>query len=171
MAGPDGRARPLCTMVFSNSIMQALQQQTVGQEYAVAALTRAITLALSGKNNRNGALCVLLFVGTPGSGKTHMARVLARALLGNERKLIVVNCQQFEQRPDLLPAFESQLAIEFWQSQMAPPFGPQPFRIIVFENIDKAPVLLRDHLATALDRGAVYMRGAVFSLRNTFVIF
>src|SRR5215813_1619443 len=127
-------------MVFSNFLMQSLQRYTVGQDYAVAALTRAITLALSGRNNRDGTLSVLLFVGATGSGKAHMARVLARLLLGNQRKMIWLNCQQFDQKTDPLPAFETQLVNEFWQSQIAPPYGPHTFRIIVFEDIDKAPV-------------------------------
>jgi ATP-dependent Clp protease ATP-binding subunit ClpA len=57
-------------MVFSNFVMQALQDQTVGQEYAVAALTRSVTLALAGLRRRSDVLGVLLFIGPASSGKT-----------------------------------------------------------------------------------------------------
>jgi len=78
-------------MVFSNFVMQALQDQTVGQEYAVAALTRAVTLALAGLRRRSDVLGVLLFIGPASSGKTHMARTLARMLTGREQAMLYVN--------------------------------------------------------------------------------
>jgi ATP-dependent Clp protease ATP-binding subunit ClpB len=157
-------------MVFSNFLMQSLRAYTVGQEYAVAALTRAITLALARLNDHDGALSVLLFVGATGSGKAHMARVLARLLLGDPRKMIWLNCQQFDQKTDPLPAFETQLVSEFWQSQIAPPYGPHPFRILVFEDIDKAPVSLRDHLVTMIDRRCLSLKGSFLPLSNSIII-
>src|SRR5262249_42154867 len=71
---------------------------------------------------------------------------------------------------DPLPAFETQLVNEFWQSQIAPPYGPHTFRIIVFEDIDKAPVSLRDHLVTMIDRGAILIKGSALSLSNSIII-
>ena len=64
--------------MFSNWLVQALRLQVVGQEYAISALARAVTLATSGLVQRRRPLAVLLLLGQSGSGKTHLARSFAR---------------------------------------------------------------------------------------------
>ena len=152
--------------------MQALQEQVVGQEYAIAALTRAVTLALADRRYSDSSrpLAALLFAGPIGSGKMHVAQALAQVLLGNERKLIYVNCQILSQASDLQSNLCEQLMAGSLLSQITPPFNPSPFSILVFERIDKAPSVFRDYLSAAIDRGVLHTIGHMFSLRNTFII-
>jgi ATP-dependent Clp protease ATP-binding subunit ClpA len=157
-------------MVFSSYLMQALQEQLIGQEYAVTALTRVVTLALSGLRHDSRPLAVLLFMGPTGSGKTHAAQSLSRVLLGDERRMIYVNCQQFGQVADLLANLQRQLLVRNWQLHMSPPPLPSPFSIIVFEGIDKAPAAFRDHLATSIDRGEMFLSSDFCSLRQAVII-
>src|SRR5574341_789987 len=157
-------------MVFSHHLIQSLQQQVVGQEYAVAALARAVTLALAGRRPDHRPLAVMLFAGPTGSGKTHVAQAFARTLLGNERKLISINCQQLngdEPSPSSLP---EQLLMGEWLARSALPYGPTAFSVIILEEIDKAPQSFRDHVVTAIDRGEIGTLGYRFSLRQTFLI-
>jgi ATP-dependent Clp protease ATP-binding subunit ClpC len=158
--------------------MQALQEQMVGREYAVAALARAVTLALvDGRHsNSNYPLATLLFAGPTSSGKMHVAKALAQVLLGDDRKLIYVNCQILS-RPSnshsnlyAESSLYEQLMAGSLLSQIIPPFNPFPFSILVFEKIEKAPPVFRDYLAAAIDRGVLYTLGRMFSLRNTFII-
>jgi len=105
-----------------------------------------------------------------------VAQSLAQVLLGDERKLIYVNCQILNQ--PLTPQSNlyqqsnlyEQLMAGCLLSQMIPPFTPSPFSILVFERIEKAPPVFRDFLAAAIDRGVLYTLGCMFSLRNTFII-
>jgi ATP-dependent Clp protease ATP-binding subunit ClpC len=165
-------------MVFSSYLMQALQEQVVGQEYAIAALTRAVTLALTYRrhDNANRPLAVLLFAGPTGSGKIYVAQSLAHVLLGDKRKVIYINCQLLQlpsatqPSPYPLSSLYEQLMAGSLLSQMTPPFTPSPFSVLVFERIDQAPPVFRDYLATAIDRGVIYASGNIFSLRNTFTI-
>ena len=147
-------------MVFSNFVMRRLKDETVGQEYAVAALTRAVTLAFAGMHRRGDLLGVLLFIGPAGSGKTHMARTLARVLTGCDSSILYVNCQQLGQ--DYLPSLEQQL--------MHVRHSRSPVRLIVFEEVDKASEAFRDDLALAIDCGVISTPGAVFPLSETFLI-
>ncbi|MCI0335977.1 MAG: AAA family ATPase [Acidobacteria bacterium] len=150
--------------------MRVLQEQVVGQESAVAAVSRAVTLALAGRCHANRPLAVLLFAGPFGSGKTHVAQSLAHTFLGNAGKLIYVNCQQLSEADDPLLNLHEQLASGYWYASASPPFWPAAFSIVVFEEIDKAPLTFRDHLAAAIDRGELQSRGCFFSLRNAFII-
>jgi ATP-dependent Clp protease ATP-binding subunit ClpC len=157
-------------MVFSNFVMQALQEQTVGQEYAVGALTRAVTLALAGLRRRGDVLGVLLFIGAASSGKTHMARTLARVLTGSERAMVYVNCQQLALAVDHLVNLEGQLTPAYRQMGSAGGGHGPLFQLVVFEEIDKAPPAFRDDLALAIDCGSISTPDRVFPLRNSFVI-
>jgi ATP-dependent Clp protease ATP-binding subunit ClpA len=151
-------------MVFSNFVLQALQNETVGQEYAVASPT--VTLALwDCRGDVPGVCCSL----TVSCGKTHMARTLARLLAGTEQTMVYVNCQQLGQASDHLVSLEGQLAPADLQTR-AQGFPSPALQLIVFEEIDKAPPAFRDDLALAIDSGSLSTPGRAFSLRNSFVI-
>ena len=156
-------------MVFSNFVLQALQNETVGQEYAVAALARAVTLAFAGLRRRADVLGVLLFIGPASSGKSHMARALARLLTSNEQAMTYVNCQQLDQGGDHLVSLERQLASAH-RKMHEQDFASPAFQLVVFEEVDKAPPVFRDDLALAIDCGSISTPGGAFSLRNSFVI-
>lgn len=81
--GLDHRAQPSSSMTVSNSLIQAIRQEVVGQEYTIAA-ARAVTLAMAGIVPTHRPLAVLLFLGPPGSGKTYLAPSSARLMLGDE---------------------------------------------------------------------------------------
>jgi len=152
-------------MVFSNLVMQALQDKTVGQEYVVTALTRVVTLAIAGVRHRGGVLGTLLFIGPASTGKTHMARLLSRVLTGSERAIIYVNCQQLAQG-DHLNALHAQLNAQLQRNHV----WPTGFRVIVFDEIDKATPAFHDDLAMAIDCGAITTSEGKFPLENAFVV-
>src|SRR5262249_62285793 len=102
-------------MVFSHHLLDALRQQIVGQEYAVAALTRAVTLALTRMRPPNRPVAALIFAGPTGSGKTHVARSLAQVMLGDEGSVMYVNCQQVSQADDHLQNLYEQLVAGYWR--------------------------------------------------------
>lgn len=149
--------------------MQALQEQTVGQEYAVAALTRAVTLALAGLRRPGNALGVLLFFGPASSGKTHMARLLSRLLTGSEQSMTYINCQQLDET-DSLDGLNSRLSPHRWETQPSPINPPSRLSVIVFEQIDKASATVRDDLALGIDCGAVTIKGRTLPLGNAFIV-
>jgi ATP-dependent Clp protease ATP-binding subunit ClpA len=60
--------------------------------------------------------------------------------------------------------------MEYWKSQIIPPFFRPAFSVVVFENADKAPAAVRDYLVLAIDRGEILTPDNYFSLHNCFVI-
>jgi len=155
-------------MVLSSYLMQALQERVVGQESAVAAAARAVTLALAPRSRDQRPLAVLLFAGPLGAGKFELAQALAQVLSGHSHKLIYLNCQQLAQAAAPLLNLSEQLLAGYWSACATAWLSP--FSVIVFEEIDKAPPTFRDYLAVALNRGELYLRGPLFSLHNAFII-
>jgi len=155
-------------MLFSNLLLTSLHEQTVGQDYAVAALTRAVTLAMAGIRHRNGVLGSLLFIGPPSSGKNHMARVLSNVLNSTRMPMICINCRQTAQE-ELRVGPERALISSCLESRgplisnLLPP-------VIAFEDVDKATASFRDELALSIDRGSIHAMGMNISLMNSFVI-
>src|SRR5262245_56889139 len=157
-------------MAFSHYLLNALRQEIVGQEYAVAALTRAVTLALTRMRAPNRPVAALIFAGPTGSGKTHVARSLARVLFGDEGSVMYVNCQQVSQANDHLQNLYEQLVAGYCQVSARRPFYRLPFVILVFEEVDKAPAELREDLAAGIERGGLPAKGLFFPLHDTLII-
>jgi ATP-dependent Clp protease ATP-binding subunit ClpC len=157
-------------MVFSRHLLNALQQEVVGHEYAVAALTRAITIALTRMRAPNRPVAALIFAGPAGSGKTHVARSLARVIFGDDASVIYVNCQQVSQAKNPQVNLSEQLLAGYWQLASRRSSTAAPFAILVFEEIDKATAQLSEDLAGAIERGALLTGGLVFPLHNTLII-
>jgi ATP-dependent Clp protease ATP-binding subunit ClpA len=181
-------------MVFSQALMRALHDEVVGQEYAITALTRAVTLALAGMRHPSRPLGVLAFVGPTGSGKSYVAQALGRVLMVDECRMVYVDCQRLGQASDpfsnlhdqlVAGLCNSQLATAFNQSAFAQPsllctaaslpiptaaFSPGPFSIVVFDEADKAPAPFRENLCGAIDQGWMQSNGDFFWLGNALII-
>lgn len=140
----------------------------MGQEYALTALTRAVTLALAGLRRPGNVLGVLLFFGPASSGKTHMARLLSRLLTGSEQSMTYINCQQLDET-DSLDGLNARLNPHGWEAPPSPINPPSQLRVIVFEQIDKASAPFRDDLALGIDCGAITIRGRTLPLGNAFI--
>jgi ATP-dependent Clp protease ATP-binding subunit ClpA len=169
--GPTGEPNLLLIiMLFSQELLSALQDQIVGQEYAVTALTRAVVMALTGMYPRNGPLAVLMFAGPTGSGKTHVARSLAQVLFGNDGKIVHINCQRIGQSSDPFFDFHQQLSTGYFHYTQMSPYGKAPISILLFEELDKAPASFRHSLASALDWGRILSQHWCLSLRGSLII-
>ncbi len=67
-------------MVLSNYLMQALQGQVVGREYAIAALARAVTLALASRRYSDADLQAMADADAANGGRGRANAVLALPL-------------------------------------------------------------------------------------------
>lgn len=140
----------------------ALDRDVVGQRHAIQSVVRGVTRVLSGLTPREHSHFASLFMGPAGTGKTHLIRVLARVLHGDERRIVNADCTQ------LVPG-------DAWAAlalQLAPLWGPpgqdgrdwaiaEPPRlsIIHVEYLERAPRELAKVLAVALETGHVLLPG------------
>src|SRR4029453_10699860 len=75
-----------------------LHKRVVGQEEAIAVVTRAIRRSRAGLKDPRRPVGTFIFLGPTGVGKTELARALAEFLFGNESALIRVDMSEYMER-------------------------------------------------------------------------
>jgi ATP-dependent Clp protease ATP-binding subunit ClpB len=75
---------------------QALRVKIVGQEEGVQALVDLYQVFRASLNSPGRPVGNLLFLGPTGSGKTHIVEAAAEILFGDARKIIKVDCAEFQ---------------------------------------------------------------------------
>jgi ATP-dependent Clp protease ATP-binding subunit ClpA len=152
--------------MFSSHLRKALEAEIIGQEQAVLALTRAVTLAVGGRRNALRPLAALLFVGPTGSGKTSAALALARVLLGDEGRIVYIEGRPFADAADAEHHVHDQLRAGLGTSVKP----ERRVSVILFDDVDKAPLEIRNELAAGIGRGELLIAGARFPLSDAFVV-
>lgn len=76
----------------------ALKKKVVGQEDAVAKVSKAIRRARVGINDPNRPIGSFIFVGPTGVGKTHLAKELTKYLFDSENNLIRLDMSEYMEK-------------------------------------------------------------------------
>ncbi len=75
-----------------------LAKAVVGQPYAVRAVSEAIRRSRAGLNDPGRPIGVFLFVGPTGTGKTELAKALARELFNQEEAMVRIDMSEFMEK-------------------------------------------------------------------------
>jgi ATP-dependent Clp protease ATP-binding subunit ClpC len=139
--------------VISHHIQRALEREVIGQPRAIATLVRAATVGLSPLGGRDGPLGTYLFMGPSGTGKTHMARVVARLL---HASVAVIDCVQVGNRDDwsgLVRQLMPHLASTGDDATLALP----PRSVVLVEHVEAAKPEAVKALLSALESGCLVL--------------
>ena len=159
--------------MLSLSLQSDLEREVVGQPRAVHTVTRAVSIACSGLANPESPVGIYLFVGPSGTGKTHLARSLARRLHGSTGQLAVADCMQISGRQEWA-TFVRQIAPHF----RVPVPGSQgqlvamaPLSILLVERLESARPEFVHGLVSALECGNLALPdGRCGTLRGALVL-
>lgn len=130
------------------AIRRALEQEIVGQGRAVEQLSAYLERALRRLGTTRETLGSVLLAGPPGCGKRHLALCAARAVLGSEELLTVIDCALFE-RPNAF--IERLLSDAGRRNPLRLAEGSPPIRMLLLDNVDHAAAAVQivcDHILT-----------------------
>ncbi len=120
-----------------------LQQEIIGQDKAIEAVSGALKRARSGLSTGTRPIGSFLFLGPTGVGKTHTAKVLNELYYGAERTMTRFDMSEFSQ-PSVMDDFVKQLVVVIEEN---------PFTLVLFDEIEKSTPEVLNLFLQILDEG------------------
>lgn len=159
------------------SLRGYLNDNLYGQEEAVESVCSAIELAYTGFKTPNSPIGAFLFYGPTSTGKTELGKLIAKHLVGSASEgLIKIPCatvlSEHHTIQTLIGAPPSYAGFEK-KSLFSNNFTDKPnFKIVIFDEVDKAHPKVFDFLLELADEGSMMDSvGNVLDLSQTILIF
>ena len=153
---------------------EELHKRVIGQEEAVAAVSKAIRRARAGLKDPNKPIGSFLFVGPTGVGKTELCKALAAAMFGDERLMIRLDMSEYMEKHSvskIIGAPPGYVGFEDAGGQLTEKVRRKPYSVVLFDEIEKAHPDVFNVLLQLLDDGRLTdSRGRVVDFKNTIVI-
>jgi ATP-dependent Clp protease ATP-binding subunit ClpA len=136
------------------TVQARLRQRLVGQDHAIERILPYIQRMRFGFMTPGRPVGVFLFCGQSGSGKTEMAKELARAVYGSEENLIFLEMGQFNS-PESMNIFVGAPPgyIGYGEGKLTNGLRDKPRAVVLFDEVEKAHAKVLDALLRFLDEG------------------
>ncbi len=132
-----------------------LHERVIGQDEALAALTRAVRRSRAGLKDPRRPVGSFIFLGPTGVGKTELARTLAEFLFGDEDAMIRIDMSEFMERfavSRLVGAPPGYVGYEEG-GQLTEKVRRRPYSVVLLDEIEKAHTDVFNILLQVLEDG------------------
>ncbi len=152
---------------------EIMHEEVVGQDEAVKATARAIRRARAGLKDPKRPIGSFIFLGPTGTGKTHLARALAKALFGDDDAMIRIDMSEYMERHTtsrLVGAPPGYVGYEEG-GQLTEAVRRRPYSVVLLDEIEKAHPEVFNILLQVLEDGRLTdAKGRTVDFRNTVLI-
>jgi len=151
----------------------ALRKRVVGQDEAVAAVSKAVRRARSGLGDPNRPMGTFLFIGPTGVGKTELAKALADFLFHSEKALVRVDMSEYMEKHTVARLIGAPPGYVGYEEggQLTEAVRSRPYTVILFDEVEKAHADVVNVLLQLMDDGRLTDgQGRTVDFRNTLVI-
>jgi len=152
---------------------KALGEVVIGQTPAIAAISRALRRSRALMADPKRPIGSFLFLGPTGVGKTHLAKMLAEKVYGDEKALITIDMSEFQEKYSssrLVGAPPGYVGYDEG-GQLTEKVRRRPYSVILFDEFEKANGDVCNMLLQILDEGRLTDgQGRVIDFRNTIII-
>ncbi len=150
-----------------------LKKSVVGQQQAVASVSRAIRRSRAGLQDPKRPIGSFIFLGPTGVGKTYLASRLAEFLFGNEDALITVDMSEYMEKfavSRLIGAPPGYVGFDEG-GQLTEKVRRRPYSVVLLDEIEKAHPDVFNILLQILDEGRLTdSTGRKVDFRNIVLI-
>lgn len=150
-----------------------LHQRVIGQDEAVVAVSNAMRRSRSGLSSGKRPIGNFLFIGPTGVGKTEMAKALAEAYFGDEKRMIRFDMSEYQDEASIYNLIGSPAGpgTEGSQGQLTAAVHDNPFCLVLLDELEKAhPNLLTLFLQVFDDGRLTAGNGKTIDFTNAIII-
>ena len=152
---------------------KSLGDVVIGQEPAIKAIARALRRSRALMADPKRPIGSFLFLGPTGVGKTHLAKMLAEKVYGDEKSLITLDMSEFQEKYSssrLVGAPPGYVGYDEG-GQLTEKVRRRPYSVVLFDEFEKANSDVMNMLLQILDDGRLTDgQGRVIDFRNTIII-
>jgi len=152
---------------------EALRMRVVGQDEAVAAVSKAVRRSRSGLGDPNRPMGCFLFIGPTGVGKTELAKALAEFLFHSEKALVRIDMSEYMEKHTVARLIGAPPGYVGYEEggQLTEAVRSRPYTVILFDEVEKAHADVVNVLLQLMDDGRLTDgQGRTVDFRNTLVI-
>lgn len=134
-----------------------IHARVIGQIEAVNAVADAMRRARAQVKDEKRPIGSFLFMGPTGVGKTELAKALAAAYFGDEKKMIRMDMNEFQDAAAISRFIgqKSQTQDELEGGEFVKHVRANPFSVVLLDEIEKANPSILDLFLQALDEGYI----------------
>jgi ATP-dependent Clp protease ATP-binding subunit ClpC len=155
------------------SLEKHLTKHVIGQADAIQAVSRAIRRNRSGIADERRPIGSFIFMGPTGVGKTELARVLAREVLGSDDAMIKIDMSEFSERHTTARLVGAPAGYVGYDEggQLTDKVRRHPYSLVLFDEIEKAHPEVLNMLLQILEDGSLTdAKGRKIDFTNTIII-
>ena len=155
------------------NLEKRLQRKIIGQSHAVKSICQAILRSKSGLSNASKPIGSFLLLGASGLGKTHTAKSISNALLGEDSEMIYLDMSEFSEKSSVSKISGSSPGYVGYEegSMLIDKISKNPYSIVLFDEIEKAHPDVINSLLQILEEGRLTDGlGRVGDFKNSIII-
>ncbi len=152
---------------------QVLGQRVIGQEDAVAAVSKAVRRARAGLQDPNRPLGSFLFLGPTGVGKTELTKALAQFLFDDDRAMVRIDMSEFMEKHSVARLIGAPPGYVGYEEGgvLTEAVRRRPYQVVLFDEVEKAHADVFNVLLQVLDDGRLTDgQGREVNFANTLII-
>ncbi len=130
-----------------------LRERVIGQEEAIARVSRRLRLALASPQGRRGPATVLLFLGPSGVGKTETARLMGEHLFGSASGMIRIDMADLTGEDGADRLVGSPGGEPFAEGRLTDAIRTKPRALLLLDEVEKAHPRVLDVFLKLFDEG------------------
>src|ERR1700683_4452888 len=150
-----------------------LRQRVVGQDDALARVSKAIRRSRSGLAERYRPIGSFIFLGPTGVGKTELARALAEFLFDDEQSLIRLDMSEYMEKHSVARMIGAPPGYVGYEEggQLTEQVRRHPYSVVLLDEIEKAHPDVFNVLLQILEDGRLTDgKGRTVDFRNTVIV-
>ena len=152
---------------------EELHKRVVGQNEAITAVSDAVRRSRAGLQDPQKPIGSFMFLGTPGVGKTELAKALAELLFNDEKAMIRIDMSEYQEKHSVSRLVGAPPGYVGYDEggQLTEAVRHHPYSVVLFDEIEKAHPDTFNILLQVLDDGRLTdNKGRVVDFKNTIII-